>query len=103
MSGPEYCTTCRGQGIVWAKLPESEECKGYFVFLCGCQWGRADRRAYPRWNSMFSKTYLVDHKSGDPDPKPLDTTAPLVRSMNVLPYSPKTNLPAFNDGEDDLF
>jgi hypothetical protein len=95
----EYCLSCRGQGIVWTRLNDQSECVGYFVFLCKCQWGQAERRAYPRWNSAYAKVYTIDKKPGDPEPKPLGLPAP----SGIIPYSPKTNLDAFNDQSDDLF
>lgn len=104
-----YCVDCRGQGVIWARqkvVDGEDECLGPFVFRCGCAWGQADRRSYPRWNSGHAKRYSIEKRSGDADPKPLPKTpelVPIIPSSNIKPYAPKHNLPALNDDDDDLF
>ena len=97
----EYCVKCRGQGIVWG-LPNQGEAQlvaGPYAFRCSCAWGQNDFRNYPRWNSYYAKYFNIDHKAGDPDPKPLE-----MKPSKVKPYHPVyEQSPSRFDDSDDIF
>ena len=68
------CLNCDCQGVIFAtrKTPEEGTSPGeFYVFLCGCTWGRADIRSYPRWNSHYAKTYEISKTAGTPLPRDL--------------------------------